>query len=70
MELQNKFGEILNNNGKLGYNDILAKQCTILCLEEQIKLLFWCIKETKYPDQYLYDKVEELQQQLKLLKDV
>ena len=50
MELQNKFEEIITTNAShtgtisISYNDIsdiqyAAKQCTILCLEEKIKLL-------------------------------
>ena len=53
-----------------------AKECTMLCLEEQIKLLNWVISMSSPTVNLVYNsaqqfiiKAEKLQQQLKLLKN-
>ena len=62
MELQNKFEEIIIfATNKLEYSEWLAKECTKLCLEEQISILFKVGANFKY--------IEELQQQLKDLEN-
>jgi pantothenate kinase len=63
MELQNKFEEIIkqSNFSNFKENIDLAKECTKLCLEEQISILFKAGANFKY--------IEELQQQLKDLKN-
>jgi hypothetical protein len=74
VELQNKFEEIHQkvmffNQDKLSELAIeSAKQCTIFCLEEQIKLLAKCGSNSgdiNYIDNY----IDKVQKQLKLLKD-
>ena len=71
MELQNKFEVLLEEHT---YNDTLkwtkeytAKECTILCLEEQVKLLARLGSNTQ--DTFnIFEELSDLQQQLKLLK--
>jgi hypothetical protein len=69
MELQNKFEEIIakqRSGWEFERNKEVAKECTIICLEEQIKILN---KLSNYQSFSLSNEIEELQQQLKLLKD-
>lgn len=80
MELQNKFEEIINNEVSPSYNysylegvEEAAKECTILCLEEQLKLLQEyrnnLIDTIKNP-YIIKDNIEHrLGRQLKILKD-
>lgn len=78
MTLQDKFEEMINNSIKQGFmrglhdKQEIIKECTKLCLEEQIKLLVYIISEINnevftITDIHLsaVDILNNLQQQLK-----
>ena len=75
MELQNKFEEIIENNVEITtagciIPDLAAKQCTILCLEEKLKVMErWKPYLHKYIAGAVICDIDEVNQQLNKLNN-